>query len=352
MVVLSTASVSCSSVSPTTTTATSHPSAAWTASASTSASGRAADRATRANLPKPVAGMAISASTSTVPCSDVVVHDGGRSNASPGSAPVSPRSTRWVSSPTRTVQPPTPSTPSSATPATCTRAESTARVGSCRQVVVEAEGDRRRRHVRVGELAPVAGVGAHAHARLAGHGVGDHRGLGGHGTAAHLDAVDHLEPADPVDEALGHRDLVRGRHLRGTASHADGLDRVTSDQRDLQTRVERQHAVVGEHRHRAGRETPQLGTAVLVRRPGHVGAPGAVLAQRAHPLGQDAAAGAGGRRRPPPAPRRCARPRPGRRPTGPAGRASPGRDRRWRQARRTWWRTSPTSPGRSSPTRP
>ena len=70
IVVLSAASVSCSSVSPTTTTATSQPSAACTASASTSATGRAAGRATSANLPKPVAGMAISASISTSPCSD------------------------------------------------------------------------------------------------------------------------------------------------------------------------------------------------------------------------------------------------------------------------------------------
>ena len=92
--------------------------------------------------------------------------------------------------------------------------------------------------------------------------------------------------ADPLAEALGDADLVRGADLGGPAAHAGGLEGVPTDEGDLGVVGERERAVVGEHGHALGGEAEQLFAAYGVVRLGQVGGPGARLAEGADPVGQ------------------------------------------------------------------
>ncbi len=171
-------------------------------------------------------------------------------------------------------------------------------------------------------------------------------GRAGTGRMPHLDAVDHgHRVAEQGGQALGHAHLVRRVDLRRAAAHVDGLDRVPADQRDPRRRgraaARRRRWSARSSRPRpAGSAAPcAAGCPVPGRSAGYV----ARRAQRTDPVGQHAAAGAGGRRRPPRRPRRP-RPRHQRRRPPRAVRAghhqveATVRGRR----RRSWWRTSRT----------
>ena len=65
-----------------------------------------------------------------------------------------------------------------------------------------------------------------------------------------LHAVQDLDVvADPLAEAVGDADLVRGADLGGPATHAGGLEGMPTDEGDLGVVGERERAVVGEHGH-------------------------------------------------------------------------------------------------------